>query len=378
MYYFDNSATTQPNEEVLATFSKVAMTYFANPSSAHQLGDSARRLLDQARQQISQLLRCESHEVYFTSCGTESNNWVFQGVLDALSQRHPDRHQIIISAIEHPSIMNQIPQLEKRGYIVEICPVNEQGILDLEALQQLIGEKTVLLSTMAVNNEVGSIQPLAEIAACLTNLTHITWHVDGVQSVTTQFDLLLHPRIDLISLSSHKFHATRGTGLLIKKERIPAFPLLWGGGQEEALRSGTENLAGIVAMAKALRMSVEQHVQAKPQLATYKQQIIATLIEKHWQVFSSEHDSEHIICAALPPIPGEVLVHAFEAHAVYISTTSACASRKHQTHATLHAMGIPANVSNSAIRISMSHATTKNDVAQLCKVIESVSQQFNK
>ncbi|MBD3949549.1 cysteine desulfurase [Tuanshanicoccus lijuaniae] len=377
MYYFDNSATTQPNPEVLETYQKVAQQCFANPSSIHALGVLAQKLLSQAREQVATLLHVQPKEVYFTSSGTEANNWVMQSMVPALNHMRPDAKRILISAIEHPSISEQISWLQAQGFDVQQIPVNADGMIDIMALEQLLDANTLLISTMAINNEVGSVQPLNQMATLLNQYPQIIWHVDGVQAVTTQFEQLTNERIDAVTLSGHKFHAGRGAGILMMKQRVSSQPFLYGGGQESGLRSGTENLASIVATAKALRLAVAAQDEVKLRLQAYRQDIIAALEEHKWIVFAKESASEHIICAAFPTIPGEVLVHAFEAKYVMVSTTSACSSRKHQQHHTLAAMSVPEHLSTSAIRISMASTTTQADVTALIKAIETVTAQFN-
>ena len=378
MFYFDHSATTQPSNEIMKVVQEVAVNFYANPSSIHQMGEKSKALMQQARQQIAAILHYNSDEVYFASSGTEVNNWVFQAILPALKSLHPERNRVIISSIEHPSITAQIAVLEAQGYDVELAPVKETGLLDLEALASLLTQDVLMLSTMSVNNEVGSIQPLAEIANLLKAYPQLVWHVDGIQAVTTQMASLRHPRIDLISLSSHKFHSIRGAGILAKRKRIQSNPFLYGGGQESGLRSSTENLPAIVATAKALRLANEQQAVTKNKLATFRAKIVQALKDSQWQLFAEDSASEHIICAALAGVPGEVLVHAFEEQQAIISTTSACSSRKHQAHHTLKAMGVLEEISTSAVRISMSQTTTDQDVAGLLKAIQAVTNKFAK
>lgn len=377
MYYFDHSATTQPSVDSVNVFTQVAQTYYANPSSIHAKGEEVRQLLTQARQQIATILAFDEKDIYFTASGTEANQWVFSAVVSALRQRHLERQRIIVSAVEHPSVMTHVERLIQDGYDVQICPVDQDGALRIDALATLLEVPTLLVSTMAVNNEVGTIQPLADIAALLSQHPQVAWHVDAVQAVTTQLRTLHEPRIDLLTLSSHKFHALRGTGILAKKARIPSDVYVNGGGQEAGLRSGTENVPSIVATARALRMAYEANDQTQA-LAQYRQQIVACLKANGWQVFGGNQTSAHIICAALAGIPGEVLVHAFEVQQLIVSTTSACSSRKHQAHSTLQAMGVPSQISTSAIRISLSTTTQATEVAHLIRSIPKITQQFQR
>ncbi|HBY90659.1 MAG: cysteine desulfurase family protein [Ruoffia tabacinasalis] len=376
MYYFDNSATTKPTPEILNIYQKVSLNYFGNPSSAHKLGEEAKALMTSARKQIAAILGFESNEIYFASSGTEVNNWVMQPILKAIKQIHPNRNKVLISSIEHPATMKQIPLLESLGYQVELIKVDANGQIDLAHFETLLDNEVLLVSVMGVNNEVGAIQPVKEMATFLQKYPQVIWHMDGVQTITSQIALLREPRIDMITLSSHKFHSVRGVGILAQRQRVPNMPLLHGGGQETGRRSSTENLAGIVATSRALRKMNEIQADTKERLATYRGRIIETLKNLDWQVFAETTSSEHIVCAALAPVPGEVLLHALEAHDIFVSTTSACASRSHQEHATLKAMEIPDEISKSAIRLSMAHSTTDEDVDYLLKTLEQVTEQF--
>ena len=376
--YLDNSATTYPLPEVLETYQAVSTRYFANPSSAHALGNQAQQLLQQARQQIATILGFKSEEIYFTSSGTESNNWVLQGIVRALRTKFPHKHKILLSAIEHPSIQQQVTRLRQQGLEVVLLPVDANGQLQLEYLASQLDEEVLLVSTMAVNNEVGTIQPLGQIAEMLRAYPSIVWHVDAVQAVTCELALLQQlDRLDLCTLSAHKFHAPRGVGILAKRQAIVAEPLLYGGGQELGLRSSTENLAGIVATAKALRLVQQAQNDTRARLTVYRQQIVACLLELGWQVFGGENVSEHIICTALVGIPSEVMMNAFGERQVYVSTTSACSSRaKNAPHHTLGAMGISPQLAKSAIRISLAMTTEQTEITQLLEHLKTITKQF--
>lgn len=377
MLYFDNSATTIPDQSVLETYMQVSVDYFANPSSLHELGVKSKKLLEQARAQVAEILQVENSEVYFTSSGTEANNWVLQSVVRELSKYRPQANRILISAVEHPSVYEQINLLLSENYVIERVAVDEQGVIDMISFKEQLGSDVLLVSTMAVNNEVGAIQPIMQIAELLHQYPQIIWHVDAVQAVTTQLSLLQNSRIDAMSLSGHKFHAGRGTGILTLKKRVNTQPFIYGGGQEKGFRSSTENLASIVATAKALRLANANQSTTKKRLALFRQQLIQAFRTHNWQVFADDSASEHILCVAYPTIPGEVLVHAFETEGVMISTTSACSSRKRQVHSTLKAMGVADEISESAVRISMSSFTTTEEVKKLIKIIEKVTTKFD-
>ena len=255
MIYFDNSATTQVLPEVLSTYNAVSEKIWGNPSSLHAMGEQAFNLLEQSRKQIADLLHCNIDEIYFTSGGTEGDNWVVKGT--AIEKRPYGRH-IITSSVEHPAVLNSLHQLEKLGYDVTYLPVDENGRVSAEDLKAAIRKDTILVSIMAVNNEVGAIQPLKEIAAVLEDFPKIHFHVDAVQGVGKGIqELLEQDRVDFLTFSGHKFHAPRGIGFMYKKRGRMIAPLMSGGGQEKALRSGTENLPAIASMAKALRLTLE-------------------------------------------------------------------------------------------------------------------------
>ncbi|MGF3114511.1 cysteine desulfurase family protein [Facklamia sp. P12937] len=378
MLYFDHAATTPARATVLDTYNQVAQKYFANPSSAHKLGQEANSLLNNARQQIADLLLFKSNEIFCTSSGTESNNWTLQSLLSAHAKLHPNRRQIILSAIEHPSIRSQIDHLKTRGFEVILAPVDHNGQLDLNSFENLLSDQVLLVSTMLVNNEVGSFLPVEPLAQKLENYPQILWHVDAVQAITCRMKAMHHSRIDLLTLSSHKFHSVRGVGLLAIRQRVTKAPLLFGGGQEFGMRSSTENLPAIVATAKALRLAWENQAESIKHINHYRTQITQALKKMNWQVFggSQEQVSPHIICAAFPGVPGEVLLQAFSNADIMISTTSACSSRKKNDHHTLKAMGIDNNLANSSIRISLSQTTSQAEVDQLIKPIHEISTKF--
>lgn len=376
MYYFDNAASTRPTQDILKTYTTVSEQFFANPSSVHSFGEKASQLLSQARQQIADILQFEQSEIFFTSSGTESNNWVLTGIVQTLKERHPDKNRILISAIEHGSMTAQIERLVQQGFKVDLIPVTLQGLVDIDKFASLLDNDVLLVSTMAVNNEIGALQPLLEISLELMQYPSIAWHVDAVQTTTSELASIHNNRIDLVTLSSHKFHAVRGAGILAKRKRVASHPMIMGGGQESGQRSSTENLGAIVAMSKALRLVSEKQADTHERLANYKAQIITALKENGWRIHTPEQSSAHIICASFEGIPGEVLVHAFAEKDIFISTTSACSSRRRSAHATLRAMGVPESISESAIRMSMGVLTMQQDVDYLVSQIPHITNKF--
>ncbi|SFA57669.1 cysteine desulfurase [Anoxybacillus pushchinoensis] len=354
MMYLDNSATTKPFQEVLQSFLKVASDHFGNPSSLHGLGMQAERLLTQAREQVARLLGVKPTEIIFTSGGTEGNNLAIKGV--AWQHQKRGRH-IITTAIEHPSVTEACKQLEQLGFQVTYVPVDERGIVSPLHIEQALRDDTILVSVMHVNNEVGSIQPIEEIGMLLKKYPKVLFHVDGVQGAAKVPLHLKQANVDLYTASAHKFHGLKGAGILYVREGVRLSPLLSGGAQEMQLRSGTENVAAIVAMAKALRLSIETYSEASAQLEQMKRAIIEHLqtiegIVVHTPV---DHSAPHIIHFSLEGIKSEAFVHELEKHHIYVSTTSACSSRKKAPSKTLLAMGVEQARAERSIRISLSY-----------------------
>src|SRR5690625_4406575 len=255
MIYLDNSATTKPNPDVMKSFQKVSTAFFANPSSIHSLGAQVEKLFMTARQQAAELLRVNQNEIVFTAGGTEGNNMAIKGV--ALEHQNRGKH-IITTEIEHPSVYEACKSLENLGFEVTYLAVNEQGIISLKELEKAIRKDTILISIMHVNNEMGSIQPIQEIGEIAGKYPKLLFHVDDVQGLGKVPLNLNNSGIDLCTYSAHKIHGLKGTGILYVNNRTKLFPLFHGGNQEYALRSGTENVAGAVAMVKALRLIMER------------------------------------------------------------------------------------------------------------------------
>ena len=376
MIYFDNSATTKMYPEVLDTYRKVNEQFFGNPSSLHRIGNEADALLQQSRKQIAQLLAVQPDEIFFTSGGTESDNWAIKGT--AMEKFHAGKH-MIASSVEHPAVSKSLEQLGKFGFEITYLPVDTDGIISVEELGKAIRKDTILVSVMAINNEVGSIQPIEAIGELLENYPWVHLHVDAVQAVGECVPLIQHPRVDLLSLSAHKFHGPKGVGILYKKHGKRIAPLLTGGGQEAGMRSTTENVGGVAAMAKALRMTLENGASSREQEQLVRGKLFAALSEyEDVRIFSPEDGAGHILCFAMKGVRGEVMVHAFESQDIFISTTSACSSRKKGTPYTLGSMGVPLSWSQCAVRISLSGENTQAEADAFIEHFRTLHQQFQK
>ena len=371
MIYFDNAATTKIYDDALTSYVQVSQKFFGNPSSLHQLGVDAFQVLTKARAQVASLLSVQPEEIFFTSGGTESNNWAIKGT--ALEKSVFGKH-IITTKIEHPSVIQTCKQLERFGFEVTYLDVDSKGIVSVDQLKESLRKDTILVSVMAVNNEVGAVQPIAEIAKVLEEYPSIHFHVDAVQAVERASQLLSIGRIDLLSLSAHKFHGPRGVGIMYKKFGRKIQALLKGGGQEKGERSTTENLPGIVATTKALRMALEEE-SVTGELRSQLWKELATKPEI--RIFSPEDGASHVLCFAIKGVRGEVVVHAFENHGIYISTTSACSSKKADSSSTLYAMDVPTEWATGAVRVSFSNDNTKEEVEQFIKVLHQLMKQFS-
>lgn len=378
MIYFDNSATTKPYPEALATYTEVATRIWGNPSSLHNLGSQATRILEASRKQIAELIGKKAEEIYFTSGGTEGDNWILKGVA---FEKAPYGKHIIVSDIEHPAIKESAAWLKTQGFEVDYAPVDARGFVKVDALASLLRPDTTLVSVMAVNNEIGSIQPIHDIAALLEDRPTISFHVDAVQALAkVATEVYLPERVDFATFSSHKFHGLRGVGFVYIKEGKKITPLLTGGGQEKEMRSTTENVAGIAATAKALRLAMENQeaFASKPQ---QMKEVIREELANYPDVtvFSGEdHFAPHILTFGIKGVRGEVVVHAFEEFDIYISTTSACSSKAGKPAGTLIAMGVDKSIAQTAVRLSLDLENDMSQVEQFLTKFKLIYEQTRK
>ena len=378
MIYFDNSATTKPYPEALATYTEVATRIWGNPSSLHNLGSQATRILEASRKQIAELIGKKAEEIYFTSGGTEGDNWILKGVA---FEKAPYGRHIIVSDIEHPAIKESAAWLKTQGFEVDYAPVDARGFVKVDALDNLLRPDTTLVSVMAVNNEIGSIQPIHDIAALLEDRPTISFHVDAVQALAkVATEVYLPERVDFATFSSHKFHGLRGVGFVYIKEGKKITPLLTGGGQEKEMRSTTENVAGIAATAKALRLAMENQEAFASKTQQMKEVIREELANyPDVTVFSGEdHFAPHILTFGIKGVRGEVVVHAFEEFDIYISTTSACSSKAGKPAGTLIAMGVDKSIAQTAVRLSLDLENDMSQVEQFLTKFKLIYEQTRK
>ena len=378
MIYFDNSATTKPYPEALATYTEVATRIWGNPSSLHNLGSQATRILEASRKQIAELIGKKADEIYFTSGGTEGDNWILKGVA---FEKAPYGKHIIVSDIEHPAIKESAAWLKTQGFEVDYAPVDARGFVKVDALASLLRPDTTLVSVMAVNNEIGSIQPIHDIADLLEDRPTISFHVDAVQALAkVATEVYLPERVDFATFSSHKFHGLRGVGFVYIKEGKKITPLLTGGGQEKEMRSTTENVAGIAATAKALRLAMENQEAFASKTQQMKEVIRKELANyPDVTIFSGEdHFAPHILTFGIKGVRGEVVVHAFEEFDIYISTTSACSSKAGKPAGTLIAMGVDKSIAQTAVRLSLDLENDMSQVEQFLTKFKLIYEQTRK
>lgn len=377
MIYLDNSATTKPYAEAMDTYRTVSEQFFANPSSLHKLGGKSETLLSRSREQAASLLGVEKKEIVFTSGGTEGNNLAVKGA--ALAYRQRGRH-LITTSVEHASVLNAFRQLEKLGFEVTYLPVDRACRVSFEDFIKAYRDDTILVSIMHVNNEVGTIQPIQEIAEFLKTRPTTVFHVDHVQGFSKVPLHLATDGIDLCTLSGHKFHGPMGTGILYVRKGTLLSPLFSGGGQEDQRRSGTENLPGICGMVRALRMTMECEEKGILHLAALQNRLRDGLSRIDGTVVHTPQTgaAPHIVNVSLDGIKSEVLVHALEENEIYVSTKSACSSKDSGASTVLLSMGVPEDEAKEAIRISTAFETTPEEIDGFLSALSNHVQQLKK
>lgn len=371
--YLDNSATTQVLESVAQLMSKIYTEDYGNPSSMHSKGIIAERYVKDARDNLSKILKVNPKEILFTSCGSESDNMALIGCAHANSRR--GRH-LITTKIEHPAVLNSMKQLEEEGFKVTYLGTDSSGVISLDELKAAIREDTILVSIMHVNNEVGSVQPIKEAGELIKKINpEIIFHVDAVQSFGKFRIFPKKMNIDLLSVSGHKIHGPKGVGFLYINEKIKIKPIIFGGGQQNGLRSGTENVAGIAGMslaASTLYESLDEDRQRLYELKKYFIELVSQIddvtVNGLPECASDTDDMElrygapHVVSVSVKDIRSEVMLHSLEESGIYISAGSACSSHKRVPSATLTSMGLDPKTIESTVRFSFSIFTRKEDL----------------
>ncbi len=379
--YLDNSATTPVDQQVLLAMEPYWQNIYANPSSPHAMGVKVESVLEQCRRFFAQSFKVKPSEILFTSGGTEANNLAILGF--AHNQYQPGH--IITTNIEHPSVTNPINYLATDlGWEIDALAVNQRGQIDPFQLKEALRKDTALVSVGFVNNEIGTIQNLDQISEIITtyekeNQQRIIFHVDGCQAFGTIPIHLSRYKIDLLSISGHKFFGPKGIGLLYVKEDVRLKPLLFGGNQENGIRSGTENIPGIVGITKAAQLALENLDTNYKKLVQLRQRLLTSLNEIPDCFCNSPHDSSpHIISIGFTGVKAEVLVHFLEQAGVYVSIGAACSSRKNRASHVLTALGLTPEAAAATIRISLAPQLIDAEIDYAAKVItKSVAEIRN-
>ncbi len=371
--YFDNAATTKIIPEVREIMLETMDVEYGNPSSMHIKGVQAENYLRNARNIIAKQLKCESKEIIFTSGGTESNNLALLGL--ALANKRAGNH-IITTGIEHASVYNPVLYLQDLGFRVTFLKVDARGKVDLQHLRESLDEDTILVSTMAVNNEIGAVEPIEEIAAIIKEYNgehdkNILYHVDAIQAFGKR---ILYPKrigIDAMSMSGHKIHGPKGSGALFVDSRAKIKPVLYGGGQEKGLRSGTENTAAIAGMGKATEIMYNRIEENNHKMQLVKDALIqgATQMEG---VTDNSGESPHIASLSFRGVRSEVLLHALEDKGIYVSAGSACSSNHPAISGVLTAIGLDKDLLESTLRFSFCEYNTVEEAEYTVNVLKEL------
>ena len=371
--YLDNSATTKVMDEAAHLVVEIFTKDYGNASSMHKKGVSAERYIKYAKETLAKIMKVKDKEIYFTSGGTESDNWALIG--SAYANMRAGRH-LITTQIEHPAILQTMDYLERQGFEVTYLPVSKEGIVSLDALRKALRPDTILVSIMQVNNEVGAMQPIEEAAAIIKKQNPQTlFHVDAVQGFGK---LPMYPKkwgVDMVSVSGHKMHAPKGIGILYVREGVKIRPLIYGGGQQKNYRSGTENVPGAAGIAKAAELLYKHLDRDTERLYELRRYFIGELLQMDDVYINGpleEGAAPHIVSASIKGIRSEVLLHALEERDIFVSAGSACASKKHTVSATLQAMQIEQALLDSTIRFSFSIYTTKEELDDTLKALREI------
>lgn len=369
--YLDNSATTKCYDSVRELVGKVMCEDYGNPSSMHKKGVDAEKYVRESKEILAKLLKVQEKEIFFTSGGTESDNLALIGCARA---NHRAGKHLITSSIEHPAILNTMHYLEQEeGFRVTFLPVDKHGRIKLEALREALCDETILVSIMYVNNEVGSVQPIEEAVQIVKNYNKdILFHVDAVQGFGKY---RIHPKrlgVDLLSISGHKIHGPKGSGVLYINEKVKIKPIAFGGGQQKNVRSGTENVPGIAGIglaAKEIYTDFDQKTAKMRELKDYFIEGIREIPDITIHGRTDETSAPHIISVGFAGIRSEVLLHTLEDKGIYVSSGSACASNHPEISGVLRGIGAGAEYLDATLRFSFSEFTTKEEIDYTLKIL---------
>ena len=372
--YADNAATTPVSHEVIEAMAPIFESAWGNPSSIHSKGREAKEILDDARERIAKVFNCNASEIYFTSCGSESDNWAIKGAVKRLSKK--GRNHIVTSAIEHPAVLNTCRELEKEGYPVTYVGVDSDGVVDVDELRAAVTDKTAIVAIMYANNEVGTIQPIEEIG----NIAHekgALMFTDAVQAIgNIDIDLSKLP-VDMLALSGHKIHAPKGIGMLYIKKGVVIDSLINGGGQEKRKRAGTENLPYIVGLARALEVA-KARIPELSRVEKMRDRLISELEKIPYSKLNG-HRTKRLagnVNVGFEFIEGESMLLWLDISGICASTGSACSSASLEASHVLLAMGVPHEKAHGSVRLSISHETTEEDVDYIIETLPAIIEKL--
>ncbi|MGN0360209.1 MAG: cysteine desulfurase family protein [Hominisplanchenecus sp.] len=369
--YLDNSATTRCLESVRDLVVQTMMEDYGNPSSRHLKGVEAERYLREAREKIARTMKVNEKEIFFTSCGTESNNWALIGA--AMANRRAGMH-IITTSVEHAAVLQPLMYLEEQGFRITFLPVDRYGRIRLEDLKEAICEDTILVSTMYVNNELGAVEPVEEIGRFLKEkYPRILYHVDAIQAYGKYRILPKKMGIDMLSVSGHKIHGPKGTGFLYVNEKVKIKPLILGGGQQKGMRSGTDNVPGIAGIGEAAMEAYRDFEEKRDYLLKLKKYFmdeVSGLPDVVLNSLPGDEGAPHIVSVSFRGVRSEVLLHALEEKGIYVSSGSACSSNKKLPVSTvLKEIGMERELLDATLRFSFSRYNTEEELAYCVDVL---------
>jgi len=373
--YMDNAATTRVTQPVLEAMLPYLTDIFGNPSSVHGFGRDARRALDAAREQVANALGAKTSEIYFTGCGTESDNWAIRGT--AYARKNKGKH-IITSAIEHHAVLHTCEQLEKEGFDVTYLPVDEYGLVSPESLENAMRDDTILVTIMAANNEIGTIEPIEELAK-IAKAHGAVFHTDAVQAIGSIKFNVKEMGIDMLSLSGHKFHAPKGVGVLYIRSGLKIDRLIQGGAQERTQRAGTENLASIVGLGKAIEIAASKVDEHNEYLKTLRDHMISRILTEIPATRLNGHADKRLpgnVNVSIRYIEGEALLLSLDIKGIAASSGSACTSGSLDPSHVLLAIGLPHEIAHGSLRLSLSEDNTMEEVDYAVDTLKEIVKRL--
>ncbi len=370
MVYLDNNATTPLDPNVWEKMTQFSKTYFGNPSSLYPIGREVKEIITEARETIANALGAKRSELLFTGSGTESDNMAVRGVLDAL----PDKNEVIISAIEHPAIIEMARYLEDKGNKITVVPVDSEGTIDTDFLRDAITPQTALISIMHANNEIGTIQPIEEVVRIAKD-REVLVHTDAVQSFG-KIDVHVNKLgVDLLSISAHKIYGPKGIGALYVRKGTPIKPLIFGGHQERLLRAGTENTAGIVGFGEAVRILIERGDKDKKKIAKLAEMLKKGIEARIPHIKFNGHEKNRItgtLNFSFFGLEAEAILLSLGTKDIYVSTGSACSEDSEDISHVLSAIGLKPEIARSTVRISLGRFNTEEDIEIVLKELPEI------